>query len=158
MTAPHARLVEFSGDRPGKQVFTWCPGCDMLHPFTIEAPAPPDGGEALNRGVTWTWDGDLERPTFEPSLLVHTSVHLCANEHGPVPCPNPETCDHLGHQLAHDGTRLTGTPHTRDPAWGPCHSFLRAGRWEFLSDSAHHLAGQTVDMVPLPSSHYREES
>lgn len=31
-----------------------------------------------------------------------------------------------------------------------CHSFIRAGRWEFLPDSGHALAGQTVDMVPLP--------
>lgn len=31
-----------------------------------------------------------------------------------------------------------------------CHSFLRAGRWEFLTDCTHDLAGQTVDMVPLP--------
>jgi hypothetical protein len=31
-----------------------------------------------------------------------------------------------------------------------CHSFLRAGRWEFLADCTHALAGQTVDMVPLP--------
>lgn len=46
----------------------------------------------------------------------------------------------LGHNL----------PHTVSPAWGNCHSFLRAGRWQFLGDSAHALAGQTVDMVPLP--------
>ena len=32
-----------------------------------------------------------------------------------------------------------------------CHSFLRAGVWEFLSDSSHALAGQTVPMVPLPA-------
>jgi Family of unknown function (DUF6527) len=31
-----------------------------------------------------------------------------------------------------------------------CHSFIRAGRWEFLADCGHALAGQTVDMVPLP--------
>jgi len=31
-----------------------------------------------------------------------------------------------------------------------CHSFIRNGRWEFLADSTHHLAGQTVDMVPVP--------
>ena len=31
-----------------------------------------------------------------------------------------------------------------------CHSFLRDGRWQFLGDCTHHLAGQTVDMVPLP--------
>lgn len=31
-----------------------------------------------------------------------------------------------------------------------CHSFIRAGQWEFLGDSKHHLAGQTVPMVQLP--------
>ena len=31
-----------------------------------------------------------------------------------------------------------------------CHSFIRAGQWEFLSDCEHALAGQTVAMVPLP--------
>lgn len=77
-------------------------------------------------------------------------MHLCEGEHAPVPCPNPLACSHVGHQVADDGTRLMGTPHTRDPAFGNCHSFLRDGRWEFLSDSAHHLAGQTVDMVPGP--------
>jgi hypothetical protein len=33
---------------------------------------------------------------------------------------------------------------------GNCHSYVPAGRWEFLADSAHALAGQTVDMVPVP--------
>lgn len=36
------------------------------------------------------------------------------------------------------------------PSMPQCHSFLRDGRWEFLSDCTHALAGQTVDMVPLP--------
>lgn len=31
-----------------------------------------------------------------------------------------------------------------------CHSFLRAGQWEFLPDSTHTLSGKTVPMVPLP--------
>ena len=31
-----------------------------------------------------------------------------------------------------------------------CHSFLRAGVWEFLSDSLHGLAGQHVPMPDLP--------
>lgn len=31
-----------------------------------------------------------------------------------------------------------------------CHSYLKQGRWEFLSDCTHALAGQTADMVPLP--------
>ena len=32
-----------------------------------------------------------------------------------------------------------------------CHSFVRAGRWEFLTDCTHQLAGQTVPMVPRSS-------
>jgi hypothetical protein len=31
-----------------------------------------------------------------------------------------------------------------------CHSFLRAGRWEFLADCTHELAGQTAAMKPVP--------
>lgn len=31
-----------------------------------------------------------------------------------------------------------------------CHSFIRGGRWEFLTDCTHTLAGQTVDLPPLP--------
>lgn len=31
-----------------------------------------------------------------------------------------------------------------------CHSFVRGGQWEFLPDSTHGLAGQTVSAVPLP--------
>lgn len=31
-----------------------------------------------------------------------------------------------------------------------CHSFVRDGKIEFLSDSTHKLAGQTVDLPPLP--------
>lgn len=32
-----------------------------------------------------------------------------------------------------------------------CHSFVRAGRWEYLADCTHELAGRTVPMVPLPA-------
>lgn len=39
-------------------------------------------------------------------------------------------------------------------AWGDeafvCHSFLRGGRFEFLGDCTHPLAGQTVELPPLP--------
>src|SRR6266550_7162216 len=31
-----------------------------------------------------------------------------------------------------------------------CHSYIKAGQWEFLSDSSHALAGKTVPMVSVP--------
>lgn len=33
---------------------------------------------------------------------------------------------------------------------GTCHSFVRGGIWEYLSDCTHHLAGQHVPLPPLP--------
>ncbi|MBK7823380.1 MAG: ammonia monooxygenase [Tessaracoccus sp.] len=30
-----------------------------------------------------------------------------------------------------------------------CHSFIRSGRWEFLPDSTHPLAGQTIPMIAV---------
>lgn len=41
-------------------------------------------------------------------------------------------------------------------SWGPehierrCHSFIVNGQWQFLGDCTHALAGQTVDLPPLP--------
>lgn len=158
-----ARIVESTDDRGNvvfRHVWTWCPGCDSLHPFRVMATGQEE---------TWEWDGNLEAPTFSPSLLCSSSVHLCEGEHDPVVCEDPDMCGSSSHSIGHvvDGELRWrfrdgipddagpsvyghGRPCTRDPSWGNCHSFLRAGRWEFLGDSAHHLAGQTVDMVPLP--------
>lgn len=164
-----ARIVEYTGDRPGKQVWTWCPGCDHLHPFTIEAPPGPTG-ERLNSGTTWEWNGDLDRPTFSPSLLVYTSVRLCEHTYWVCPTEDGGECEQTAHLIGYrlpDGSVIAPKVHHPVPEgavkallhddcaeeqhrWGNCHSFLREGRWEFLSDSGHHLAGQTVDMVPLP--------
>lgn len=53
--------------------------------------------------------------------------------------------------------RSTSRATTRRPG-GPvcCHSYVKAGRWEFLGDCTHDLAGQTVPMVPLPDWLVRE--
>lgn len=96
-----------TGEPLGRGCWVWCPGCDEAHRFVI---SNEDG--TIPSGPVWTWDGDLEHPTFEASLLVNG-----------------------------------GRAH---PDRAICHSYVRGGRWEFLSDSTHKLAGQTVDMVPLP--------
>lgn len=33
-----------------------------------------------------------------------------------------------------------------------CHSFIRDGQWQFLSDCTHELAGKTVPMEPHPDA------
>jgi Family of unknown function (DUF6527) len=98
------RQVKFADEvRQGRGCWMWCPGCNEAHRPEIigeEGDLPP--------GPCWQWDGNLEAPTFTPSLLV-----------------------------GKDTDRV-------------CHSFITNGQWVFLPDCTHALAGQTVDMVPLP--------
>jgi hypothetical protein len=48
-----------------------------------------------------------------------------------------------------DPSYLTWTGPKENPT-SLCHSYLKHGQWQFLTDSTHSLAGQTVSMVPLP--------
>lgn len=38
----------------------YCPGCKSHHPYRIKGREPK-----------WEWNGDMEKPTFKPSLLVN---------------------------------------------------------------------------------------
>ncbi len=77
-----------------------CPGCRYGHGVNVRVPA----GSSV---PCWQWNGSLESPTVEPSILVNAS-------------------------------KLGGYP--------LCHSFLRDGKLQFLSDSTHELAGKTVPL------------
>ena len=44
----------------GNRIHFWCPGCDKCHSLPF--------GEGA--GPRWTWNGDIDKPTFTPSLLV----------------------------------------------------------------------------------------
>lgn len=76
-------------------------------------------------GPRWGYNGNPDAPTFTPSILVRTGHYFQ---------PDGKHCDKSG-----------------DPEWPCncicCHSFVTAGQIQFLGDSTHHLAGQTV---PLP--------
>lgn len=79
----------------------------------------------------WQWNQSLEAPTVSPSILVNATralvdgkpVHLLRYE-GEYPC---ETIKFI------------------------CHSFVKEGRIEFLSDCSHSLAGQTVELPDIDS-------
>lgn len=144
----------------GRNLWIWCPGCDAAH-----APSVVGEDGSMPDGPTWQWNGATDETfTISPSLLCHGSVHICAGQHDDVVCPNPDSCGQSGHlilnaksgargnELPAPGDRVLGhpSPHTADPAWGNCHSFIVNGQWQFLGDCAHALAGQTVPMVPVP--------
>lgn len=105
-----------NGTLPGRRVAFWCPGCDEAHSVTVEA---PNG---------WGWNGDLERPTFTPSVLV-----------GGVQWE----ADSGFHRPTH--TVGAGMPRV-------CHSYVADGRIRFLTDSTHGLGGKTVDLPDWPST------
>ena len=82
-----------------------CPGCRLSHGVWVK----PHQNE---KGASWTFNGDLEAPTFSPSILT---------------------------RVGFDGDRADLV----------CHSYVRQGQIEFLSDSTHALAGQAVDMLEV---------
>lgn len=140
----------------GRSCWVWCPGCNAAHSINVVG---EDGSRAP---ITWEWDGNTEQPTFSPSIMCHNSAHLCPPEYvHTYICEDPDGCGQHGHLVLNAGSDGEDHPtepqilghmkeHAVDPGWGTCHSYLTAGRWRFLGDCAHKLAGQTVDMVPLP--------
>lgn len=92
-----SKLLESTRSDGAKDLIFYCPGCKIYHAVVI---APGKNGI----GASWVWNGDTEKPTFNPSI----------------------------------GTFM-GTEQQ-------CHLFVRDGQIEYLSDSRHDLAGQTVPM------------
>jgi hypothetical protein len=46
----------------------WCPGCDMNHIIYTDGRAQPNGHK-------WTFDGNMEAPTFSPSVNIVGRCH-----------------------------------------------------------------------------------
>lgn len=93
----------------------WCPGCNHAHRIQHgDGPRP-----------RWGWNGNAEKPTFTPSVLVRW------NE----PSDNPAEFDDTSKDIQK-----------------VCHSFVRDGMIEFLGDCTHALAGQTVPLAQFPHS------
>lgn len=107
----------------------WCPGCAAwgdLH----EALAPGSTASGIGTHMfhipPWSFDNDdMDSPTFSASYLVHG-----------IPA-NPDA------SREHYPNGYSGSPR--------CHSFVKDGHVQYLSDSEHPLAGQTVPMAPVPA-------
>lgn len=94
----------------GRAMF-WCPGCKQYHGPKVKGDGP------------WEWNGDRDKPTFSPSILVRWTR-----------TPNDSDLDRI---MAGEVVK---------PVDVVCHSFVRNGMIEFLSDCTHKLAGQTVPL------------
>lgn len=101
----------------------WCPGCDVAHGI--------DG--------KWSFNGDLTRPTISPSVLA-TGRHWVLD-------------DPSAPAMFEDVPGLPGVRRDARPGHfveTVCHSFITDARIQFLTDSTHALAGQTVDLPAWP--------
>ena len=99
----------------GGRLSYWCQGCERLHSVAV--------GEGS--GPRWGWNGDVEKPTFTPSVL--TRVIRATRQEPPIDPSGVQT--HV-HQI--------------------CHTFITDGRVQFLNDCTHQYAGQTLDLPDLP--------
>ena len=105
-----SKIVPWSSVDGHQAGFTFrCPGCDGVHQVWTKT-TRPNGG--------WTFNGDMDRPTFSPSVLV-----------------------------TYDGRDADGKDVGFGPGPpSRCHSFVTDGQIQFLGDCSHALAGQTVSL------------
>lgn len=101
-----------------------CPGCGMSHMVNV---SPTD------RKPVWTWNGSTDFPTFEPSILVawHSLSAEARDKNDAFRRENGRYMSEA--ELPWDVNNI-------------CHSFVRNGYIQFLSDCTHALAGQTVEL------------
>ena len=91
----------------------WCPGCDEIHVI-------PD---------SWQFDGNLDFPTFQPSIKITGKQKVMVD----------------GEWMGDWRRDANGKP--LDYC---CHYFLHAGVLKFCGDCTHHLSNQTVELPDLP--------
>lgn len=72
----------------------------------------------------WLFNGDYHKPTFSPSILVRGTVPITDEEH----------------ELLMAGKHVEPKPFI-------CHSFVKDGSIQYLNDSTHSLAGQTIELL-----------
>lgn len=106
----------------GGRLTFYCPGCKSFHQVNIDAGAG---------GPVWQFNGDFNRPTFSPSILV-TSGHYVPGHIGPE-CWCTYNAEHPDKPAPFSCER--------------CHSFVRSGQIQFLDDCTHELAGKTVPLT-----------
>lgn len=108
-------VVKLSNPAGNKTYSFYCEGCKQNH--------------AVGEG--WAFNGDFERPTFSPSILVR-SGHYMEGHKGSCWC-------------------TFNTAHPDNPApfkCYRCHSYVTDGKIQFLSDCTHELAGQAINLKP----------
>jgi len=104
-----------------------CLGCDNEHAINVDPTVVhrnEDG--SVTPHPCWTFNGDLDRPTFSPSLLVRSGKYA-----------NPEWYAKLTSQERRDfADRISNV----------CHSYIVNGQIQYLHDCTHKYVNQTIEL------------
>lgn len=101
---PYLRSIGGNAEYSGGYAH-WCPACEEVHAYQVPR---------------WTFNGDLEKPSFTPSMLIRW------------------------------GERIPDQEGKHEGMGGICHYFLTAGELAYCADSTHALAGKTVPLPKWP--------
>ena len=99
----------------------YCQGCRNYHSVSHGA----------GTGPRWTWNGKLDLPTLQPSILVRCCRELTDVEF--------DEYQRSGNLPADAAEKIV------------CHSFVTDGQIQYLSDCSHALAGQTIPLQEDPA-------
>lgn len=117
-----AKTLAYKGKEGG--YWHWCPGCESAHRIPVEA----------SQGPSWTFNGDMEKPTFKPSVRCFTNYS-----------ETEENADGSPKRLPNNGQRTL------------CHYFLTDGVLWFCADTPHAFGGKSTPLPPLPDWLANEE-
>lgn len=102
----------------------WCQGCGEMHGVRTDGP-----------NAVWGFNGNVDRPTFTPSVLV-TGGHYVSSHKSGDKCWCTYAVEHPKRPVPFKCKR--------------CHTFITDGQVQFLGDCTHPLAGQTLPLPDLP--------
>jgi hypothetical protein len=110
------KVYQYEGDNGEIGYFFHCDGCNSTH-------------SVITTPKRWTFNGNEEKPTFSPSILVRW-----------VSSPKEILKDEKGKYILGPDGRIKGA---KDEV---CHSFVTDGKIRYLNDCTHHLKGMTVEL------------
>lgn len=59
----------YKGDEDPLGWAHWCPACEEAHVFAVD--------RAFANGACWTFNGNLDEPSFQPSMRIRVGPRVC---------------------------------------------------------------------------------
>lgn len=80
----------------------WCPACGGVHMIAVSEPFP--------NGARWSFDGNLDKPTFRPSVRIRWGQRLESCCHYWLKAGQIQFCKDCTHALAGETVPLPALP------------------------------------------------